>query len=36
MSDPELGEGAGYKAAKLDRTSLSALEKQLDMRENTS
>lgn len=36
MPDPGLGEGAGSKAAKLKRTSLSALEKQLEVRENKS
>lgn len=33
MPDPVLGNGAGYKAAKLNRTSLSVL-KQLNVGEN--
>lgn len=36
MSDSVLGEGAGYQAAKLSTTSLSALEKHLHVGKNRS
>ena len=36
MPDPELGQGAGLKAAKLNGISHCAFEKQLDVSENKS